>query len=455
MTTQNEILEFAEKFQNDNCEAVEYPVDQLQSFLLNVLVSRKFDNKKTARDLCDAIFDKYRDCWIHGVTLLKNICTLVNMDSSSIPACDTYLVRIANRIEENTIHKETMMRRVFLILEKIKRPTPQLVETGALLAHASAQKLSHYRTTFKACWVEFLRGSVSLLDRELFKKLLRIIPDSVMPHITDPEIFSSFFSNCFEQKDDVEIALLSISGLFQLISRYNLGEPDFLYARIYELLSPQTMDNTKSATSNRVFQMLLKALRSPLMPSKYIPIFSKKLLRIAVLVNNPSLTLWLVVATFSLMQANPLVATPLVHTNPEDFPSDITSDPFSMECKDIEEALNITTGKISLWELELLMKHSDPSVVRMSQLFATNFFAKKAKRISSDDFVFITTQQLFNRERKYGSHARPGKKQRADGEMEEDLQTNPAGDNLAIPLAVSSLNAIEMNGVFKQALALV
>lgn len=458
MAEAQEMQDFVLRFQEGNAEATEFPVDVLQNYLLSIMTSRKFDNKKTGRDICDHILDKYRDGWVHGIGLLKNICVVVGTTGSSIPARDTYLTRIYSKIEENNIHKETMMRRVFLILERVKRPTPQLVESESLLTISAPQKLSYYRIAFKNCWMEFLRSSLGLLDRELFKRLLRILPDSVMPHASDPEIFSSFFSHCFEQKTDVEIALLSISGLFHLISRYNLGEPDFLYARIYELLSADVMDTTKTSTSNRVFQMLIKALRSPLMPSQYIPIFAKKLLRIAVIVTNPSLTLWLVVATFNLLQENPLVAKPLIHRESEQFTKNLTNDPFRVDTSDITEAMASIENAGCLWELELLMNHSDPSVVRMSQLFATNFFSKKSKRISSDDYLFITSEQLFNRERKYGSHAgqRLGAAKRLKGDLElENIVGNERADGTctSIPLAVSVPESSDLDSLFTKSIA--
>jgi hypothetical protein len=91
--------------------------------------------------------------------------------------------------------------------------------------------------------------------------------------------------------------------------------------------------------------------------------------------------------------------------------------------------------KTSLWELELLMQHSDPSVVRMASLFRTNFFSRKAKRIASDDYLLISDEQLLNRERKYGTHTKV-KKMKADYELDNIVGDDSAKNDVSIPMAV-------------------
>jgi hypothetical protein len=188
------------------------------------------------------------------------------------------------------------------------------------------------------------------------------------------------------------------------------------------------MNNNRSAS--RVFQLLVKALRSPLMPSQYIPVFAKRLIRTSVLVSNPSLTLWLVVAAFNLMQSNPTVSRQLVHRD-DDFKAN--GDPFDMNIHDIDQAL-ATISNTCLWELELLFNHSDPSVVRMSNLFKTNFFSKKAKRISSDDYLFITQEQLYQREFKFGRHANKANMNKGEIELDRMVGPDSAAATVNIPI---------------------
>ena len=424
---------FIERFQEGNCGVTEYPVDPLQGFVSSLLFDPIFDEKKDTRELCELLLDKYRDVWYHGIALLRNVLLVSAMAKDSIPARDTHLLRIVSTMEQNKITKESALSRVFSILEKVKRPTVQIADLDVCISLFGDKKLSAYRVQFKNCWSEFLRCCSPTMNRTLLVKLLRIIPDSVMPHIQNPEIFASFFCNSFNRTDDVEVALLSVSGLFHLISRHNLGEPDDLYSRLYQLISPEAMK--KSVQSNRVFQLLVKALRSPLMPAKLVPLFAKKLLRVAVISSSPSMALWLVVAAFNLMQAHPLVSKPLIHRGgAQDV---MTKDPFDLECKDIK-VMEELIEKTSLWELELLMQHTDPSVVRMASLFKTNFFSRKAKRISSDDYLLITDEQLYNRERKYGSHSKAGKRPKADLELDQIAGEDVPRGDLIIPIAVVS-----------------
>ena len=425
------IQEFMERLRENHLAASEFPVDVTHQFLAGVFLGPEMADKGLLKEVCSKYIDSHCDVWYYSTTLLRNIALVSQYLDSAIPAHESHLLRISNVMKQNSMSPSATMTRVFHILDQIKKPTSQLSELEPLIPAFGSKKLSHFRVAFKNCWIEVLRGSSTLLGRDTLIKLLRILPDTVMPHIPDAQIFSSFFCHCFEQNKDIDVSLLSISGLFLLISRYNLGEPSQLYRRLYQLVSADSLGNHRSAT--RVFQMIIKALRSPLMPSQCVPVFAKKLIRTAVIVGNPSLTLWLVVAAFNLMQANPTVSKTLVHADSSLEFSNM--DPFDLGCTDIDEAL-ISIERSCLWELELLMNHSDPSVVRMANLYKTNFFSKRAKRISSDDYLLISADQLMQRELKFGRHAsKMAKANRASVELETlvgmDTTSNPS---MEIPL---------------------
>jgi hypothetical protein len=424
------VSEFLDRLRDAHASSNDYPVDPLQVFLCNVLFDTDWNGKSDAKTFCELLLDKYRDIWYHGVGFLRNTLEVAGYQPGEIPTRDTHLLRIAQVIAKNNVSPDNVVRRVFMILEKIKRPTPQLLENDALLPSFGNKKASVYRIQFKNCWAELLRCSVVATQRDLIIKLLRIIPDSVMPHIPSSGIFASFFCSCFSGSGDVEVSFLAVSGLFHLVSRNNLGEPDDLYSRLYQLITPEAMK--KSSQSNRVFQLLVKVLRSPLMPARLVPVFAKRMLRVAVVIDSPSLTLWLVVAAFNLMQAHPLVSRPLIHRE-ESSPSECT-DPFDLNCTDINE-MSQAVERSSLWELELLMNHTDPSVVRMASLFKTNFFSRKAKRISSDDYLLITDEQLFHRERKYGTHGK-AKKMKADIELDNITGGDSGKTDVSVAIGV-------------------
>jgi hypothetical protein len=432
------VSEFISRLQEGHKESSDYPVNPLQAFISSIILGSDFEDKKSTKELCELLLDKYRDVWYHALGLLRNILIVSVTPRDNIPSRDTHLLRILRVMEENKIASDVAIGRIFAILEKVKRPTSQLTELEVCLESFGDKKMSMYRVQFKNAWSEFLRCCSASMNRAMLVKLLRNIPDSVLPHIQNGEIFASFFSECFNRTDDVEVALLSVSGLFHIISRHNLGEPDDLYSKLYQLISPKSM--RKSTQSNRVFQLLVKVLRSPLMPSRLVPVFAKKLLRVAVVVGSPSMTLWLVVAAFNLMQAHPIVSRSLLHR--EDIEGMGTSDPFDLECKDIDSMAQVL-DRTSLWELELLLQHTDPSVVRMASMFKTNFFSKKAKRISSDDYLLITDEQLLNRERKYGSHSKASKKLKADVELERIAGEDFSRDDVVIPIAVVTPNDLQ------------
>ena len=414
------VATFAKEFAN----SLEFPTDAFQNLLISELFSDSFTEKNTPTIILESLIDSHRDAWYHALGTFKNICSV--LQKTDIPSHETHLVRAHRAVQNSGVSEELCLRRVFLLLDKMKRPTDQLLSLPMLVEVFGEKKLGQYRLVFKSCWTEFLRCS-NLLGKPILMKLLRGIPESVMPHISNPEtIFSSFFSQCFSQQKDGEVALLAVSGLFQLISRYNLGEPTDLYSRLYILLCPEVLESSRS---NRVFQLLLKALKSDFMPNQYIPVFAKKMIQLATLVISPSLSLWLVVAAFNLMQAHPLVARSLVHREGPSMDKDL----FDVASTDLSAMTKIIKS-ISLWEIELLLNHSDPSVCRMAGLFKTNFFARKAKRISSDDYLLITDEQLFNREKKYGSHSK-NKKTRGDVEL-ENLVGKDTRQEFQIPIAI-------------------
>jgi hypothetical protein len=413
--------DFAERFAKDNSEVVEFPIDILQRFIDKVVLSKDFDDKATVKELCDDLLDKYRDAWGYTLVQLKNIVSVAAVSIEQAGGLGRNYAAITELMETNSIQPELAIRRVFLVLDKCKRPTPQLAELPVLLSVSKEKKVNHYRTIFKSVWTELLRVS-SPLDRSMIIKMLRVIPDSVLPHVNSAEIFASFFSNCFSNRDDDEIALLAVSGLFTLISRHNLGEPVDLYSRLYQLITPESM-SASSLRRHRVFSLVVKALRSPLMPSHYAPVFAKRLLRCAVLTSHPEAVLWLTVAAFNLVQSHQTTCRPLIHREDSTLTLSV-GDAFDPDCRDIDKMANVVPSASCAWEIELLMVHSDPSIVRIAQMFKTNFYSRKAKRIATDDYLLITEEQLYNREKKYGSHS---KKSKNAGEAELDKLVSDEG----------------------------
>lgn len=90
--------------------------------------------------------------------------------------------------------------------------------------------LPTHKRSFSACWLNFLKLPLS---PEVFKNVLLILPDQVMPHLVDPKLLIDFLRDSYDMGGATSI--LALQGVFVLIYHHNLDYPDF-YKKLYQLL---------------------------------------------------------------------------------------------------------------------------------------------------------------------------------------------------------------------------
>uniref|UniRef100_A0A8C6XWD1 Nucleolar complex associated 4 homolog n=1 Tax=Naja naja TaxID=35670 RepID=A0A8C6XWD1_NAJNA len=125
---------------------------------------------------------------------------------------------------------------------------------------------------FERMWLGFLKYK---LPGSLYKKVLVILHDSILPHLNEPTLLMDFLTVAYDVGG--AISLLALNGLFVLILQHNLEYPDF-YTKLYSLLDPSIFHVKYRA---RFFRLLDLFLSSSHLPAYLVAAFAKRLSRLA------------------------------------------------------------------------------------------------------------------------------------------------------------------------------
>ncbi|XP_060598961.1 nucleolar complex protein 4 homolog B-like [Ruditapes philippinarum] len=252
---------------------------------------------------------------------------------------------------------ETWLGNVFAVLEKLTIPSVQKDEPLKKYLCAKSgqsQKIAsvvEQRRLYSCSWVEFLKFK---LTPTLYRKVLVIIHEKVMPNIASPLVLSDFLIESYNIGG--AISLLALSGLFELIQKHNLHYPDF-YEKLYAMFEPNIFHVKYKA---RFFYLADLFLSSTHLPSYLVAAFAKRLARIS-LVAPPAGLLVSVPFIFNLIIRHPNCKS-LIHK--PDMEMDFDDDPYDhseqdpAKCKAMESCL---------WELQTLQHHYHPDVIKLAK----------------------------------------------------------------------------------------
>ncbi|RWS28192.1 nucleolar complex protein 4-like protein, partial [Leptotrombidium deliense] len=201
---------------------------------------------------------------------------------------------------------------------------------------------------FASVWLLFLSLKI---PTKLYRKILIILDDHVMPHFRNPLTLSDFLINSFNVGGCV--SLLSLSSLFILIQKCNLEYPDF-YKKLYSLFEPDILYVKYRA---RFFFWADVFLTSTHLPEYLVAAFIKRLSRMAL--KAPADALYIIIPFIqNLLVRHPnldkLINYPEKKTVSEDPFDNKETDP--LKCKAIES---------SLWEIKTLQSHWNPDIVKL------------------------------------------------------------------------------------------
>ncbi|XP_071110974.1 nucleolar complex protein 4 homolog A-like isoform X1 [Haliotis cracherodii] len=232
---------------------------------------------------------------------------------------------------------------------------------------------------FTSTWLKFLSCK---LTASLYKKVLIIAKDKVMPRLSNPLVLSDFLTESYTVGG--VISLLALDGLFLLINKHNLEYPDF-YEKLYALLEPAVFHVKYRA---RFFHLTDLFLTSTHLPSYLVAAFAKKMSRISLTAPAPVLKA-AIVFVCNLLKRHP---TCKVLINRPDAPTDLDADPFLYDEPDPAKCEAL---KSSLWEIKSLQNHYCPEVVKLATRI--NLPLHHTEDMLSD-FLEVTEDELIQRE---------------------------------------------------------
>lgn len=252
---------------------------------------------------------------------------------------------------------DTYLNNVEALLEQIDFPSDENEELHHFLTKypenentEKVESMDEQRKIYTNLWIDFLQFK---LPKCLYKKVLTILHDKVMPNLTNPLYLSDFLTASYEIGGT--ISLLALNSLFLLVHKHNLGYPDF-YEKLYALFEPGVLHVKYRA---RFFYLADLFLSSTHLPAATVAAFVKRLARISLTAPASALTIT-IPFIYNLINRHPNCKV-LIH---REMPVDLLEDPYSIEEADPVKSKAIES---SLWELKTLQCHFHPDVVKKAQ----------------------------------------------------------------------------------------
>ncbi|XP_069476086.1 nucleolar complex protein 4 homolog [Ambystoma mexicanum] len=276
---------------------------------------------------------------------------------------------------------------VFLLASSISMPSEEAEMSNYLVKQQGkpeewkVTKLKEHRKVFEKMWLGFLKHK---LHQSLYKKVLVILHDSILPHMSKPTLMIDFLTAAYDIGG--AISLLALNGLFVLIHQHNLEYPDF-YKKLYTLLDPFVFHVKYRA---RFFHLANLFLSSTHLPAYLVCAFAKRLSRLS-LTAPPQALLMVIPLIYNLIRRHPACRS-LIH-RPSGL-SDISGDPYIMEEEDPAKS---RAQESCLWELKALQKHYHPDVSKVACVL-NRPLSEQEDDIS--DLLEISPSELFERELK-------------------------------------------------------
>jgi len=261
--------------------------------------------------------------------------------------------RLLNKAEKTKKATPIFLDNVLCCLEGVGGLETPDEDTPTLLCHDPKNKTESTfvldndltKKTFGAVWIKFLKFKLSL---ELYKRVLVILHDKVLPYLPRPLLLTDFLLESYNVGGS--ISLLALSGVFTLVQQYNLEYPDF-YKKLYKLFTPEVLHVKYKA---RFFHLADLFLASSHLPEYLVAAFAKRMARISLQGPANSLVMCLEFIQNLILRHKGLLS--LLH-NPER--DDLLSDPYLPE---EEDPANSKAMESSLWEVKTLSEHLLPQV---------------------------------------------------------------------------------------------
>ncbi|XP_043921486.1 nucleolar complex protein 4 homolog [Protopterus annectens] len=293
---------------------------------------------------------------------------------------NVYVSMIMQKMNEAVL--PVFQQNIFSLISSVVLPDKEsemnnfLVKPKGELEEWRAAKLKEHKGAFERMWLGFLKHK---LPSSLYKKVLVILHETILPHMRKPVLMIDFLTAAYEVGG--AISLLALNGLFVLVHEHNLEYPDF-YKKLYSLLEP-TVFHVKYRA--RFFHLTNLFLSSTHLPLYLVAAFVKRLSRLA-LTAPPQALLMVIPFICNLIRRHPACKV-LIHR--PSGPEGLSEDPYIMEEEDPAKCRALES---SLWELKTLQNHYHPDVataaMAISQpLSVTEVDISELLDISADEMV--------------------------------------------------------------------
>ncbi|XP_034566261.1 nucleolar complex protein 4 homolog [Notolabrus celidotus] len=244
-----------------------------------------------------------------------------------------------------------------------------------------AAKLLEHKRAFEKMWLGFLKYK---LPNNMYKKILVILHDSILPHMSKPTLMIDFLTAAYEVGG--AISLLALNGLFVLIHQHNLDYPDF-YKKLYNLLEPSVFHVKYRA---RFFHLANLFLSSSHLPVYLVAAFAKRLARLA-LTAPPTALLIVLPFIYNLIRRHPSCRV-LIHRPTTG--DELLEDPYLMDEGDPAHCCALES---SLWEIKTLQKHYHPDVAKAAMSINSPLSEQEE---DINEVLEITTYEVMERDLK-------------------------------------------------------
>ncbi|XP_033832205.1 nucleolar complex protein 4 homolog [Periophthalmus magnuspinnatus] len=244
-----------------------------------------------------------------------------------------------------------------------------------------AAKLKEHKRAFEKMWLCFLKYK---LPTSMYKRVLVILHDSILPHMSKPTLMIDFLTAAYEVGG--AISLLALNGLFVLIHQHNLDYPDF-YQKLYNLLEPSVFH---VKYRSRFFHLANLFLSSSHLPVYLIAAFAKRLARLA-LTAPPTALLIVLPFIYNLIRRHPSCRVLIHKPSSQD---ELMEDQYDMDEEDPAKSCALES---SLWEIKTLQKHYHPHVAKIAMLINTPLTEQED---DIDELLELTTFELMERDLK-------------------------------------------------------
>ncbi|XP_060930600.1 nucleolar complex protein 4 homolog [Limanda limanda] len=340
------------------------------------------------RELIQTVIDRLLSKTADNSLLISSFQEFIEMEDVRYYAMSSIRDCVGKVMDKN---KGALMpvfqNNAFTLMSNISIPSQESELTNFMVKQEAkhedwkAAKLTEQKRVFERMWLGFLKYK---LPSSMYKNILVILHDSILPHMSKPTLMIDFLTAAYDVGG--AISLLALNGLFVLIHQHNLDYPDF-YKKLYNLLEPSIFHVKYRA---RFFYLINLFLSSSHLPVYLVAAFAKRLARLA-LTAPPAALLIVLPFIYNLIRRHPSCRVLIHKPNTED---ETPEDPYLMDEEDPAQSCALES---SLWEIKTLQQHYHPDVAKAALMINTPLSAKEE---DITDVLELTTFELMERDLK-------------------------------------------------------